>query len=750
MYKVLIEDMIINNISTDINTPRCTGTIKQGINCIDSFQMKLLANNPCFFNDIKYLKTRVKVINSKTNEVEFGGRVLTGGKQMSENGLLSKTYVCESCLAYLQDSSQTHGEYHNMTVREYLELLINIHNSQVDDFKKFEVGQVTVTDPNNSIYRYTSYESTYNNIKSDLLDKLGGELQVREVDGKLYLDYLIEIGTEGKTVLKLGKNIKSFSENIDPTEFGTRIIPLGAKLKTKNAEGNEVDSEERLTIASVNNNCIWLDNTDAIKEFGTITKQIFFDDVTDANNLKKKAEDYILKSTIKVSNNISALDLYSIGLDPDNYKTGNYYKVDLPILGIDYKLRIVEKSIDIESPQNTNLIVGDRNYDIKSYTLNNKKSLEKSLDAANKKIKELENIINSNKVVEVIPGDENDVEIVDPQEPTVDEPNLDDGVDGIPNPDIPEEEEDKDNTGNNVVGPTDTIKNVSLTLKSKKIYNYGVLTYLKILLPSNIKVGYKSSITFTTPTGVKPFRFYQSSILNLSGDDCSYGALIPRPNTEYIINIEYGNKNRYVGNVNATRDSGYYTYKSFKGANDVVNIAKDYIKNKSLFRYAHKTIFTEGIKDNEWVENGKNNIDCSTGTGLWYRGRKYKNSKYFKSTFGNGARTDLYSWVFSLPRTAAEQAKYCIEQGWYLTDYGKNYNKCKKGDLIFWSDRPTSTSQSVLAKRFMRISHVAIIGGVDADGDIITYEVTSSSNVIQSRKLKNQPGKVVLIARPGQ
>lgn len=748
MYKVLIEDTVINNISTDINTPRCTGTIKQGINCIDSFQMKLLANNPCFFNDIKHLKTRVKVINSKTNEIEFGGRVLTGGKQMSENGLLSKTYVCESYLAYLQDSSQMHGEYHNVTVRQYLELLINNHNSQVDSFKRFEVGEVTVTDPNDSIYRYTSYESTYNNIKSDLLEKLGGELQVREVNGKLYLDYLTEIGTEGKTVLKLGKNIKSFNENTDSSEFGTRIIPLGAKLKIKDDEGNEVDSEERLTIASVNNNCIWIDNTEAIKEFGLITKQIFFDDVTDANNLKKKAEDYILKSTIKISNSISALDLYSIGLDPDNYKIGNYYKVDLPILGIDYKLRIVEKSIDIENPQNTNLTVGDRSYDIKSYTINNKKSLEKSLDTANKKIKELENIINSNKVVEVIPGTENDVEVVDPIEPPNDEPDEDDTPIPEPEPDIPEDTQEPEDTGEDVIPPTSTVKNVELVMSNNKSYNYNVLTYLKLLLPSTPKAGFKSQITFTTPTQTSPMKFYQSTKLILTGTDCLNGALIPRANTEYTVKVEYGSKSGYVGTVKGHGDSGYYTYKNFSGANDVIAIAKTYIANKSVFTYAHKTIFTDGATtSDDWTnENGKKNIDCSTFTGLVYRGIKYKNSKYYKTSFSNLARISTYSWAFRMPRLAHEQAKECVLRGWYLTDT----SKMKKGDFIFWSDRPSSTSQSILNKRFMRISHVAIVGGIDSDGDILTYEVTSSKDVVQARKLKKQPGKVVLVARPNK
>ena len=59
------------------------------------------------------------------------------------------------------DSIQRPAEYHNMTVRGYLETLIEIHNSQVDESRQFEVGIVTVTDTNDSLYRYTNYNSTW-------------------------------------------------------------------------------------------------------------------------------------------------------------------------------------------------------------------------------------------------------------------------------------------------------------------------------------------------------------------------------------------------------------------------------------------------------------------------------------------------------------------------------------------------------------------------------------------------------------
>lgn len=51
-----------------------------------------------------------------------------------------KHIKCEGQLAYLNDSIQRPAEYHDATVRGYLETLIRNHNSQVDKSKQFEVG----------------------------------------------------------------------------------------------------------------------------------------------------------------------------------------------------------------------------------------------------------------------------------------------------------------------------------------------------------------------------------------------------------------------------------------------------------------------------------------------------------------------------------------------------------------------------------------------------------------------------------
>lgn len=206
----------INISSTNINAPRCTGTIKQGINCINSFTITINAVNPHFFSDIIPLSTRVKVINKKNNKLEFDGRVLREGKIMSSSGEFTKTYICEDSLGFLRDSVLLYDEYQNISLKDYLQMCINEHNKQTEIYKHFNLGEIDNTiDSNDSLYRYTSYDSIWNNIKNDLLDKLSGEIQVRYENGIRYIDYIRERGKKSNTQIILGYNLKDIESNVD-------------------------------------------------------------------------------------------------------------------------------------------------------------------------------------------------------------------------------------------------------------------------------------------------------------------------------------------------------------------------------------------------------------------------------------------------------------------------------------------------------------------------------------------------------
>ncbi|MDQ9787150.1 hypothetical protein RFZ51_03295, partial [Acinetobacter baumannii] len=71
------------------------------------------------------------------------------------------------------------------------------------------------------------------------------------------------------------------TQDVDLNGYCNRLIVLGAKLKSTDDEGNEVDIEERLTIKSVNNGIRYIDDKESIAKYGIIQGQVIYDDVTD-------------------------------------------------------------------------------------------------------------------------------------------------------------------------------------------------------------------------------------------------------------------------------------------------------------------------------------------------------------------------------------------------------------------------------------------------------------------------------------
>ncbi|PEW66959.1 lysin [Bacillus cereus] len=378
MYKVTI---INDGVGTVIHSAHVdglklvSGVIKKEINLIDSFNFSFFMNNPGF-HKIKPLKTLINVLNTKTGKYEFEGRVLGPSKNMNNSGLHSDSYECEGELGYLHDSVQQHMEFRGTPI-ELLTKIINYHNSQVESYKQFRVGKVTAKNSTNNLYLYLSAEKdTFDTIKEKLLDKLGGELQIRKINGVRFLDYLERIGEDKNTEIKIAKNLISMSCDIDPTQIVTRLTPLGARVESK-TEGATDASEARLTISPENNGVPYLDDKALIQVFGIQGKSVTWDDVTIVSNLLSKGREWLLnQKATHVQYKISALDLFLIGLDIDSFEPGNSHPVKNPIMGIDERLRIIGKSLDINSPQNASLTIGDKFKTLNQYQSDLQKSTQ--------------------------------------------------------------------------------------------------------------------------------------------------------------------------------------------------------------------------------------------------------------------------------------------------------------------------------------------------------------------------------------
>ncbi len=367
MYIVTI---INNGIETQIHNAErklSSGTVAKGINQIDTFSFTVLPSNKGF-NRLFDRKTLVNVYNTNKDRYEFFGRVLCVNPEMTDSGLIYKSGICESFFGFFYDSIQNYVDIQNWTAKGLFQHVIDVHNSQVEDYKKFVIGEFSVTDENDNVYIGIQRKKTWEVLKEKLLDTLGGEFRLRVVDGVNYIDYVSEIGERKSTKIALSKNMKSIVKEADPSAFVTRLIPQGCKLKetvTKtDEEGNEtteeVETERRLDITSVNNGLEYIDVEDAIAEYGIIADTQEWDDVTEPENLLSKAKKWLEQNNkVQVKYQITALDLSLLGLDYDDFDVCNYHPIENPILSIDDEARIINKAIDICEEVKSTIQIGD-------------------------------------------------------------------------------------------------------------------------------------------------------------------------------------------------------------------------------------------------------------------------------------------------------------------------------------------------------------------------------------------------------
>lgn len=301
-----------------------SGTLKTGQNIAGTLTFVLAPTHPY----LSRIKARSSIISVYRDGVlYFRGSPLNVTE--SDTGLV--TVTAEGALAWLGDSVQPFAEYHNMTVRTYLETLVQNHNVAVQDdaYKQFTVGEVTVTDSNDSLYRHSNFEHTKDAITEKLTKRLGGILRVRWKNSVQYLDYLAEYKHVNGQGIKFGQNLLTYARSVPTANLATAIIPLGCKLT--DADGNETD--ERLQIDNGGKNYVW--DEKAVQEFGWIFDTIICDDVTLKENLSKRGYSElearkVLPTTIK----LTAVDFGALG--------GNYERITvgdlLPIVSTPHNL----------------------------------------------------------------------------------------------------------------------------------------------------------------------------------------------------------------------------------------------------------------------------------------------------------------------------------------------------------------------------------------------------------------------------
>lgn len=348
-----------------------SSTLDKELEAVDQFNFELIDNDI----KLKSFLSFVEVKNEVKNNVVFRGRIMTPTTQMNEDGTYNTSYTSEGAMAYLDDFNPSYNMLTDLTPQQRFNELINIHNSLLgaDTYKRINIGTVSVTpkmpESETAEYDDTAYfildpeKSVLTHIRELILGVYGGEIVLRyEADGN-YIDWVDKIGSKKSTELKVGKNMKSFQRQIDPTEVITRLIPLGSSEPTAWEGSKRLEIVEDPRSGGKN----YIDIPELIALYGIQTGVAIFDDEYTPDTLydrgiKEKIE--IMKKYAKMTTEIQLLDLFTIGLDPDDFERGNFYHTVLPRYNIDEDLRVVGTSFDVIHPQNKSCRIGDKDLGI--------------------------------------------------------------------------------------------------------------------------------------------------------------------------------------------------------------------------------------------------------------------------------------------------------------------------------------------------------------------------------------------------
>ena len=268
----------------------------------------------------------------------------------------NRTIQCEGALSFLNDTILRPSLRNGYTVEQLLTAYINEHNAQVGQKKKFCIGRITVS-TSNLIYTSTNMTSTFEQIKSDLLDDLGGYMMVRYEDGERFIDYLATAVETCEQKIELGKNLLDYKSNIDSENFATRVIPLGAALEDSQQTLEGVS--QRLTISSVNGGRDFVCNTEAEKVHDVTEKTIVFDDVTDPAELMAEGDAYLRSIQFRnVYIEAKAIDFGYLTNKIQKFSLLKRVNVLSSAHGLDGYFMLTKLDFELNSPENDVFVFG--------------------------------------------------------------------------------------------------------------------------------------------------------------------------------------------------------------------------------------------------------------------------------------------------------------------------------------------------------------------------------------------------------
>jgi len=280
----------------------------------------------------------------------FRGRLLSR-ERMPLDG--SVHVVVEGELAMLNDSLCLPYSFSGSPT-EYLQQLVRGHNAQVDEWKRFSVGRVTVVDKGGNDYIVRGSESTATTWEELSAKTIGssdaGHIVLRR--GTRVIDWLASVAAPCDQVVKLGWNLLNLSDEADGSELVTAIHAVGA-----DQDGTRLEiATSRTGGAGVTVRGGMLVNDSLAATNGIVVREVVWDDVTTEAALWSRALAYCQQLSLPRSVTVKAIDMSDAGYAVDAFDVGQV--VDLDALDTQGRMQVTGIEWDLLDPAGGSITFG--------------------------------------------------------------------------------------------------------------------------------------------------------------------------------------------------------------------------------------------------------------------------------------------------------------------------------------------------------------------------------------------------------
>lgn len=322
---------------------------------------------------------QLKVLTSEVIVYDDGACVFCGRMWRPEQDFDNMVAVtCEGELTYLLDSQQRPFTYTG-GIDGYIGQLLDVHNSQVNASRQIKKGNIVVSgDGGYKEWTVQGFSDTLTLLRQ-LPESFGGYLRVRHEAGVRYLDYLWDYGGINSQVIRFGENLLDLTHYVDATQIITCLIPQGADMEYKDESGET--QSRAVDITSVNGGVDYIENAEAVEQYGRIWGYQKWDDVTEPGILLAKSREYLKEaSTLPASMEVSAVDLAAIDSTVQQFQLGLWTDVSSDPHGINQKFLLTRREVNLLDPGQGSITLGRQTETLTGTTVKNQTAVSERIE----------------------------------------------------------------------------------------------------------------------------------------------------------------------------------------------------------------------------------------------------------------------------------------------------------------------------------------------------------------------------------